>query len=71
VFERAPHGAFVVEDYCRCHAAVDRYDDGLTIEYGDPDTGLRITSCPNCGRGLGLLGQKPVASREQTPEAGR
>lgn len=56
---RRPFGDFIAEDYCSCGFVVDRYDDGRhTIEYADPDSGLHIDQCPQCGRTLHLLGQR-------------
>lgn len=53
-----PRGVFQGEENCRCGFVVDEYDDGkYAIQYADPDTGLVIERCPQCGRDLDLLGQ--------------
>lgn len=55
---RKPIGQFMGEESCRCGFIVDEYDDGrYTIEYADPDTGLVVERCPECGRDLDLRGQ--------------
>jgi hypothetical protein len=60
---RRAFGEFVQEDHCRCGFTVDRYEDRYGgIEYEDPDTSLRITECPDCGRGLDLLGQRATSA---------
>lgn len=52
---QVPSGVFRGEVDCDCGFILDEYEDRWHLEYADPDTGLVVDRCPQCGHNLNLF----------------
>jgi hypothetical protein len=68
-----PHGTFVGEASCTtCRFMLDEYV-GLVfaVEFADPDTGLTVEECPDCGADLSLQARGRELEHRDEPTDGR